>query len=274
MICIASSGVFGSKLEMYPPIGIWSRSVVACLVLGAYCKFKGLDFKLEKGKSTLAIFISSVLMALHWVAYFFALVYSNVTISMLAIFTYPIITTLLEPFFFEVRLKLRTILIALVIMIGVYFLLPTMDLSSGDTLGFLYGLASALFYSFRNLMLKKEINKYNGSVLMWYQCTIAVIILLPCFFFSQPSMDILWHDLPYLIGLGVITSSIGHTTFLNSFEHFKISTVSIMSGMQPIYGILLAILFLHEIPSPRSILGGFIILTCVVVESMASIKND
>ncbi len=274
MICIASSGVFGSKLEMYPTIGIWSRSVIACLILGAYCKFKGFDFTLEKGKSTLMIFISSVFMALHWVAYFFALLYSNVTIAMLAIFTYPIMTTLMEPIFFDVRLKLRTILISLVIMLGVYFLLPSFDLNSGDTLGFLYGIASALFYSLRNLMLKKEINSYNGSVLMWYQSVIAVLILLPCFFFSQPSMDVVWHDLPYLIGLGLITTSIGHTTFLNSFEHFKISTVSIMSGMQPIYGIILAVIFLYEMPSLRSILGGFIILVCVVAESMASIKND
>lgn len=259
---------------MYPTIGIWSRSVIACLILGAYCKFKGFDFTLEKGKSTLMIFISSVFMALHWVAYFFALLYSNVTIAMLAIFTYPIMTTLMEPIFFDVRLKLRTILISLVIMLGVYFLLPSFDLNSGDTLGFLYGIASALFYSLRNLMLKKEINSYNGSVLMWYQSVIAVLILLPCFFFSQPSMDVVWHDLPYLIGLGLITTSIGHTTFLNSFEHFKISTVSIMSGMQPIYGIILAVIFLYEMPSLRSILGGFIILVCVVAESMASIKND
>jgi len=274
MVCIASSGVFGSKLEMYPTIGIWSRSVVACLILGAYCKFKGFDFKLEKGRSTLIIFVSSIFMALHWVAYFFALLHSNVTIAMLAIFTYPIMTTLLEPLFFDVKIKLRTILISIVIILGVYFLLPSFDLSSGDTKGFLYGIASALFYSFRNLMMKKEIKAYNGSVLMWYQSTIAVFILLPCFFFSQPSMDIIWHDLPFLIALGLITTSIGHTTFLNSFEHFKISTVSIMSGMQPIYGIILALIFLREVPSLKSLLGGFIILVCVIVESMASIKDE
>lgn len=272
MLCISSSGVFGSKLDMYPPVGIWSRSLLGCILLGVYCKFKGFSFQLKKGKSTNIVFISGVLMTLHWVAYFFALVYTNVAISMLAIFTYPVITTLLEPLFFDVKLKARSILLSLIIIVGIFYLLPNFDISSGDTIGLLFGLSSAIFYSFRNLLLKAEIESYNGSVLMWYQTVIAVVILIPSFFFSQPSLEVVLHDLPYLFGLGLITTALGHTIFLNSFNHFKISTASIMSGMQPVYGIILAMIFLNEIPSTRTILGGLIIMLCVVFESLASIK--
>jgi len=44
--------------------------------------------------------------------------------------------------------------------------------------------------------------------------------------------------------------------------------VSIMSSVQPIYGILLGMLFLHETPDQSAVLGGALILTSVVVESM------
>jgi drug/metabolite transporter (DMT)-like permease len=49
-----------------------------------------------------------------------------------------------------------------------------------------------------------------------------------------------------------------------------------MSGIQPIYGILLGFLFLNEIPSGRSIIGGVLIILTVLIEQksiQAASKN-
>lgn len=219
------------------------------------------------------VFVSGLLMTAHWVSYFFALNYTNVAVSMLAVFTYPMMTTLLEPLFFNVKLQLRSVLLCLLILAGVYFLLPSFSFENSDTKGFLLGMLSAGFYSFRNLLLKREIESYNGSVLMFYQSAIAIIVLLPVFFFAQPDLDVIIHDLPYLVGLGLITTSLGHTIFLNSFSYFKISTASILSSLQPVFGIILAIIFLNEIPSWRSVMGGAVIMFSVLIESLASAQK-
>ncbi len=273
MICISTSGVLGSNLTLFPPLSIWFRCLFAAILLGIYCKFQGLNFQLIKGKSTRTVFINGVLMTLHWVAYFFALTYTNVAISMLAVFTYPMMTTLMEPLFFKLQLQSRSILLSFLILIGVFFLLPSFDMANSDTKGLVFGILSGFFYALRNILSKGEIDSYNGSILMFYQCVIAVLILIPVFFFTQPSFDIVVEELPYLIGLGLITTAIGHTMFLNSFGHFNISTASIMSSLQPVYGIILAIIFLSEIPSWRSVLGGAIIMICVMMESLASLKT-
>ena len=76
-----------------------------------------------------------------------------------------------------------------------------------------------------------------------------------------------------IVALALITTSIGHTLFVNSFKNFTISAVSIMSSMSPIYGILFGILFLTEIPSKTTIFGGILILATVVIESFQSKKN-
>ncbi|NDG46740.1 MAG: EamA family transporter, partial [Flavobacteriia bacterium] len=80
-------------------------------------------------------------------------------------------------------------------------------------------------------------------------------------------------NLPYLLILGVLTTAVGHTLFLNSFKKFSVGTVSIMSGIQPIYGILLGIVFLNEIPSYRSILGGLLIILTVLIEQKSTQNN-
>ena len=40
----------------------------------------------------------------HWITYFYALKFSNVAIGMLSLYTFPVMTALLEPFFIKVKL--------------------------------------------------------------------------------------------------------------------------------------------------------------------------
>jgi len=273
MLFISTSGVLASSLYMYPPVSVWFRCLIAAAVLGVYCYFKGFPVALKEGRGQRSVFISGVLMSAHWVFYFFALVYTNVAVAMLSIFTYPMMTTLLEPIFLKEKLEIRSILLSGLILLGIYLLLPSLSIDNSDTIGLLFAILSALTYSFRNLLMKKEIEHYNGSVLMLYQCLVSLLVLIPFFFFAPPSFDEIAHDIPFLLGLGVITTCIGHTIFLHTFSHFKISTTSILSGFQPVFGIGLAVIFLHEYPSGRTILGGFIILLTVLIESVLASRN-
>ena len=74
------------------------------------------------------------------------------------------------------------------------------------------------------------------------------------------------------MALAVLTTAIGHTMFLMTFKHFNITTVSILSSVQPIYGIIIGAIFLSEIPKGTTILGGILILSSVVIESIRSKK--
>jgi len=60
---------------------------------------------------------------------------------------------------------------------------------------------------------------------------------------------------------------------LMTFKHFSITTVSILSSVQPIYGILIGVVFLNEIPKTTTIIGGALILSSVVIESYRSSKK-
>jgi drug/metabolite transporter (DMT)-like permease len=73
-----------------------------------------------------------------------------------------------------------------------------------------------------------------------------------------------------LLTLALLTTAVGHTLFVMSFKNFSISTASIMSSIQPVYGILFGMFLLNEIPSENTLIGGFLILTTVTIESVQS----
>ena len=212
-----------------------------------------------------AVCWSGFFMALHWITYFYALQWSNVATGMLSLFTYPIITVFLEPFFMPVKLQRRHILLGFMILVGIYLLVPVFNFENTSTQGLLLGLFSALAYSFRNLILKKYNAMGNGSIQMIYQLGVVILLLVPVvWIYPDVELSSQW---PYLFLLGAVTTALGHTLFLSSFSHFSMSTASIMSSIQPLFGVILGAVFLYEIPNLKSILGGVFILTTVVIES-------
>ena len=265
MLFISTSGVLGRYIALPPPVSIWFRSLIAIVLLVLYARYKKFSFQIHWKKHGAAVWWSGFFMAVHWITYFFALQWSNVAIGMLSLFTYPIITVFLEPFFMPVQLQKRHLLLGTLILVGIYLLVPEFDLKNTATQGLLIGLFSALAYSLRNLILKKHNAMGNGSIQMIYQLGVIVVLLLPVLWI-YPNTD-LSSQWPYLLLLGAITTALGHTLFLSSFAHFSISTASIMSSIQPLFGVLLGALFLSEIPDLKSILGGVLILTTVVLES-------
>lgn len=270
MLFISTSGVLGRYIDLPPAVTIGIRAFGAMLLLAIFVKFKGLSFKLHK-KDAPAIIGSGVLMGMHWVTYFYSLQLSNVAIGMLSLFTYPVMTSLLEPLFLKTKLSKTHVLLGLLVLLGIYFLAPEFDTDNDYFLAILIGLVSALSFALRNLLVKTKIKDYNGSVVMWYQTLVIAVILIPSYFIFETEGFV--SELPYIGILALVTTAIGHTLFLFSFKHFTVTAASLMSSVQPIYGIILGIIFLSEVPGWRTVVGGALILISVVVESRRSVRK-
>lgn len=270
-LLISTSGALGRFISMPTELIIWWRSALGALFLFMFCKFKKVDLKIQSKKDFTTIFVSTIFLGIHWITYFYALKLSNVALGMLSLFTFPVITALIEPFFTKKKLNPIHILLALMVLLGIYILAPNFNFESTQIKGILFGLLSALFYAIRNLMLKKPSAKYNGISLMMYQTMFLAIILLP-FLFIKDSSNIST-QYPYIILLALVTTAIGHSLLIRSFKHFSISTASIIGSTQPIFGIIIAFLFLNEIPTLNTYIGGALIIGTVVIESVRSRKE-
>ena len=265
MLFISTSGALGRYVDLPVPVTIASRGVLAFALLFIYCRWKGISLRVSSSDRFMVI-LSGVLMCLHWLTYFYALQMSNVAIGMLSLFTYPVITALLEPLILKTKFQRIHVLLGLLVLCGIYFLTPDFDFGNSATIAIGMGVLSALFYALRNIILKTKAVNYHGSMLMVYQTGIIGLLLLPAFFFvDAQTLLSQWEG---IIALAVLTTAIGHTLFLMTFKHFSITSVSIISSIQPVYGILIGAIFLSEIPAVTTILGGIFILGSVVIESV------
>ncbi|SFC85013.1 DMT family transporter [Algibacter pectinivorans] len=269
-LLVSTSGVLGKHIDLPTPVIIWCRSALGALFLFIFCRYKKLNLKIQSKKDVPTILLGAVLLGIHWVTYFYALKLSNVAIGMLAMFTFPVITAFLEPLFTKSKLNTVHILMGLMVIIGIFILAPELNFENTHLKGILMGVFSAVCYSIRNLILKKHVHKYDGTVLMMQQVSIVSILLLPIMF----KMDIsnIQTQVPYLLILGLVTTAIGHSLFISSLKYFSVSTASIIGSAQPIFGIIMAFLFLNEIPNLNTFFGGALIIGTVVIESVRSRK--
>lgn len=271
ILFISTSGALGRFIELPIPITIGLRSLLGGIALYLFCKWKKVSFYIE-GRDRKTIFLGGLLMGLHWITYFYSLRLSNVAIGMLSLFTYPAITAVLEPIFLKTKILKIHLILSVLVLVGIYFLVPEFDLRNDDFKAVGFGVLSAFCYATRNIIMKTKINNYDGSLLMTYQLLIVTVLLIPFAFFLDTS-EVL-NYLPATILLALLTTAIGHTLFLRSLKHFSTVTASIVSCSQPVYGIIIGMIFLHEYPKPTTIIGGAIIILTVLIESLRVFRTQ
>ena len=269
-LLISTSGVLGKYIAMPSEVIIWFRSAFAMIFLFGFCRYKKINLTVLTMRTHVPLIISSLFMAAHWISYFYALKLSNVALGMLSLFTFPVITALLEPFFLKTKFNPIHLVLGTIVLIGIYILTPEFNLESDDLKGILFGLFSAFCYSIRILILKQHVDHYHGSMLMFYQTSVITIVLFPVLFFMDVSG--FQSQVPYLLLLAIITTAIGHSLMVHSLKFFSASTATIIGSIQPVFGIIIAFVVVNEIPAVNTIWGGLLIISTVFIETIRSKK--
>ncbi|BDX08393.1 DMT family transporter [Planctobacterium marinum] len=249
----------------------FGRSVVACGCLFLLLKFTGKSLKLHSYKDLGIGVLLGVIMALHWVTYFAAMQYSSVAVGMIALFTFPVITVFLEPFFEKVRLVWQDVVSALVVLLGITLIVPDSSLNNDVTLGIVVGVFSALLYSLRNLIHRRYFSHYSGAHAMTLQT--FVIILCLGLFTSEQLYAISLETLFYLVVLGSICTAIPHALIASSLKHLRAKTFSLIACAQPLYGVGFAYVLLQERPSAYTLVGGLLVISAAVYETINAQKH-
>lgn len=248
------------------------RCAIAALVLALIVKASRAQLRLSCAKDYAIALLLGVIVSLHWVTYFASMQMSSVAIGMIAFFTYPVMTVLVEPLVNGTRLKLQDVICGIAVLSGVWLLIPEANLGNDVTLGILVGVLSAALFTARNLLHKRYFASYSGPQAMFYQTAVAVLFL-GSFVESKPlelSIDV-WQ---LLLLLGVIFTAMPHALFTSALRHLSAKTVGLVSCLQPLYGTVLALLLLGESPSSATLLGGLLVVSTAVFETAHSHRSQ
>ena len=241
------------------------RSVIAVFALFVFLYIRSLSLKLASVKHFMLMLLTGVLLGLHWVTYFHAMQVSSIAIGMIALFTYPVITIFLEPLFKSASPKRTDIVCGLVVLWGIYLMVPDFSLKNTTSLGVAWGMFSALFFSMRNIIQSHYLSEYRGEVSIFYQCSVTVVMLC-CFVDIVPSFDNAYIWIQLLV-LGGLFTALPHSLFTSGLRYLNAKTVSLLACLQPVYGTLFALFILNELPALMTLVGGVIIVLAAAWET-------
>ena len=210
--------------------------------------------------------ITSILMATHWTTYFYSLDYSNVSIALLTLYTFPAITAILEPIYYRRKIPLRDVILAGFVLLAIYIITPPLEEGSSIPLAIGLGLFSALCYSLRNILIIRITRKYSGTSLMMYQLFLMTLILSP--FMLYIPMDYREVQWVAVLFLGVLTTAAAHTLFMRGLSYYSASTASLLASIVPVYAITWGYLVLNERPELNTYIGGSMIVGVVVLKAL------
>jgi drug/metabolite transporter (DMT)-like permease len=64
--------------------------------------------------------------------------------------------------------------------------------------------------------------------------------------------------------LGVFCTALAHALFIRGLEGIRAQVASLLAALEPVYGIVFALVFLGEVPAWRTVAGGAVILAAVM----------
>ncbi|MBN2584251.1 MAG: DMT family transporter [Planctomycetes bacterium] len=266
------TAMFSKGIALPPEHITCLRALVAAVALLAFLRATRTRFRPDNLKHYGIMGLIGLLMCLHWVTYFSALKVSSAAVAILSLQTYVVTTALVEPFVFGERLHKIDVAVAVVVFTGVAIMVPQFKLTNTTTQGILLGIVSGMFFMVRNLITRKYVKQYSSSTLMFWQVLVTFVLLMPLVLRS-PEGVFVPKTVGLLVLLGAVFTALPHTLHSESFKHLSGKTVGILGTLLPFYGAVAGYFVHGETVTPRTVVGGMLILACIIFETVRSVRT-
>ncbi|MBB5411218.1 drug/metabolite transporter (DMT)-like permease [Paraburkholderia sp. HC6.4b] len=258
------AGVIGRATSLSPFTLVEARASLAAFALIYVAWIRKLPLGVELAHRLWFVMLG-LLLAFHWYSFFHAIQLSGVTIGLLSFSSFPIFVVLLAPYVDRSRMRKRDLILVPVMLIGLRLMLPGSDIDLHNLAGPLWGLASGLTFAIMQIVGRVLVKHHSPIKVSAYQNAIAALVLLP--FMVHAVLPETGIELGEILFLGLFCTALAHTLFISGMRSVTAQTASMFTYLEPVYGIGMAALLLHEIPSVQTLSGGVIILASVFLAS-------
>jgi drug/metabolite transporter (DMT)-like permease len=266
------SAVLGQFVDAPAVIVAGGRVVCSSILLLVSALLSKRKIRLTRRMDYGIAVIAGIILAIHWTTFFQSIQSSSVAIGTITFSTFPLFLTFLEPLVFHEKFQMQSLLGAAVLLLGVFITIPEFSMENQMTVGILWGMVSSLSYAILTLFNRYLSHTYEAGTICLYEQGTAAVVLLPTFFFVQTRWTV--ENIVGIAMIGLVCTAIAHSLYVAAQKKVKAQTAGIISGMETVYGIVFAMLFLGEVPGIREVIGGIIILCVAVLSSLAAARKE
>tara|TARA_A100000171_G_C2139209_1_gene153220 strand:+ start:2854 stop:3756 length:903 start_codon:yes stop_codon:yes gene_type:complete len=267
------TAVLGALISIEAIPLVWYRMLMATGLILVFLKFRKIPLKFSK--RTLAGFcLAGLIIALHWLAFFGAIKVGNVSITLAIMSTGAFFTSLLEPLFYKRKVIGYEVFFGVLVIVGLYIIF---NIEGDYFYGIILALVASLLGALFSVINGKFAVKYNASAISFYELGFGMLCITfylalsgsftAEFFQLQPT------DWLYLFILASACTAYAFIASVHVMKWISPYTVMLTINMEPVYGIILALLLLGEDEnmSPQFYYGALIIVATVIANGI--VKN-
>lgn len=256
---------------------VWYRMSIGAVLMLVYILAKKTPLRIPL-KVLFSLSVAGVIIALHWITFFAAINVSNISITLAMFSTGAFFASFIEPLFFKRKIIGYEILFGLIVVVGIVLITQT---ELKYILGIVLGISSALFSTLFAVLNGKFVQHYPPSIISFYEF-ISGILFISIFLafredgFNHAFFQISSSDWVYLLILASVCTAYAFTVSVHVMKYITPYTVVLTYNLEPIYGIILALVFFPESETMRPMFyigAGIIIFTVLLNAVFKNIKK-
>jgi drug/metabolite transporter (DMT)-like permease len=242
------TAILGDLISLSATVLVWWRVLLASM---------GFIFIINLRKTISVIprkflwefIIIGFLIGIHWICFFGSIKFANASIALICMATTAFFTSILEPIIFRKKIKILEIFLGIIIIPAMILIVNAIDINM--KLGFWIGIFAALLASIFAIWNKKLISVSDSMTISFIELSSAFILLsliLPVYFLFQKEENLMptGMDWIYLLILALLCTTFAYALSLKVLNHLSAFASNLVINLEPIYGIILAIIILKE----------------------------
>lgn len=270
------TAILGKLISIEAVSLVWYRMAIASVLMFIYIKIAKINIAVDK-RSLFKFILAGVVIALHWITFFGSINVSNVSIALAMFSTGAFFASFLEPIIYKRKIIWYEILFGTIVIGGVYIILQS---EMKYIYGIILGILSAFFSSLFAVLNGKFLEKHSATKISFYEfisgvlfISIYIVLFRDGFSSSYFNLDV--SDFSFLFILASVCTAYAFIASVYVMRQISPYTVVLTYNLEPIYGIILALLIFPETEkmAPNFYYGALIILVTVILNGILKNKK-
>lgn len=271
------TGVLGRLITLNEGMIVWYRLLLTAITMWALFGWLKKIQRISK-KDILRIGAVGFVAAMHWITFYGAIKYSNVSVALVCFATIGFFTALFEPLILKKQVNRLELLLGIITLAGIYIIF---HFDTQYKTGIIIGLISALLASLFPIYNREFLKRINVETMLAWQQTgglLSISLLLPLYWYYFPQDSFLpgWKNFGWLLVLSWACSVVAFQLSANALKRLSAFTVNLTFNLEPVYGILLAFTLYNEneFLSKWFYVGFVIIAVALIAHIIILIKEE
>lgn len=215
------------------------------------------------------LLLSGFLISSNWIFLFEGFKYSTVSIVIVLYYLCPIFLLIWSAVFFKEKISIKQVICIVIALIGVVLISGLLN-GNGKSLnqikGIVYGILAGVFYSLVILCNKKLKNVKQPESTMIQIFIAGLFVLLHALFTTKViNVSMNMYSIFMLLIVVIIHTGIAYIMYFDAVSKLKTGTVAILSYLDPVFALMMSVLFLKEKMGIIEIIGALLILSSAYI---------